>query len=67
MTLAPSGKGHALSGCNDGAALPEGFDPTACQGLGMSLVSALSAQIGGELRIDRGEGGDCTRFTVLFA
>jgi two-component sensor histidine kinase len=67
VTLAPSGKRHALSVSNDGAALPEGFDPTACKGLGMKLVSSLATQIGGELRIDRGEGGDCTRFTVLFA
>ena len=67
VTLAPSGKRHALSVCNDGAALPEGFDPSACKGLGMNLVSSLATQIGGELRIDRGERGDCTRFTVLFA
>ncbi len=67
VTLAPSGKRHALSVCNDGAGLPEGFDPTASEGLGMTLVSSLVGQIGGELRIDRGDDGDCTRFTVLFA
>ncbi len=67
VTLAPAGKGHALSVSNDGAGLPEGFDPTACKGLGMKLVSSLATQIGGELRIDRGDDGDCTRFTVLFA
>jgi two-component system, sensor histidine kinase PdtaS len=67
VTLAQSGKGHALSVSNGGSDLPEGFDPTACKGLGMTLVSSLAAQIGGELRIDRGDNGDCTRFTVLFA
>jgi two-component sensor histidine kinase len=67
VTLAPSGKGHALSVSNSGSELPEGFDPRACKGLGMTLVSSLAAQISGELRIDRGEGNDCTRFTVLFA
>lgn len=67
VTLAPCGKGHALSVCNAGANLPEDFDPTACKGLGMTLVSSLVTQIGGELRIDRGDDGDCTRFTVLFA
>ena len=67
VTLAPAGSGHALSVRNDGAGLPEGFDPTACKGLGMKLVSSLATQIGGELRIDRGEANDCTRFTVLFA
>ena len=67
VALAPSGKGHALSVSNDGSDLPEGFDPTNSKGLGMTLVSSLVAQIGGELRIDRGEDNDCTRFTVLFA
>jgi two-component system, sensor histidine kinase PdtaS len=62
-----SRKGHALSVCNKGSALPEGFDPMASRGLGMSLVSALAKQIGGELRIDRGDKNDCTRFTVFFA
>ena len=33
----------------------------------MNLVSSLVAQIGGELRIDRGDNSDCTKFTVLFA
>jgi two-component sensor histidine kinase len=67
VTLAQSGKGHALSVRNDGSSLPEGFDPTACKGLGMALVSWLVGQIGGELRMDRGDDNDCARFTVLFA
>ena len=67
VTLSPAGKRHALSVRNDGAGLPEDFDPTACKGLGMKLVSSLATQIGGELRIDRGDDNDCTRFTVLFA
>jgi two-component system, sensor histidine kinase PdtaS len=62
-----SRKGHALSICNKGSDLPEGFDPMASSGLGMSLVAALVKQIGGELRIDHGDKNDCTRFTVLFA
>ncbi len=67
VKLAPSATGHALSVCNDGVDLPEGFDPTASKGLGMTLVSSLVEQIGGELWIDRGDTNDCTRFTVLFA
>ena len=59
-------KGYALSVCNKGPALPAGFDPAACDGLGMKLVSSFVEQIGGELRIDRGDANDCTRFTVLF-
>jgi two-component sensor histidine kinase len=59
-------KGYALSVGNDGSSLPAGFDPAACSGLGMTLVSSLVGQIGGELRIDRGDRNDGTRFTVLF-
>ena len=66
VKLAPSEKGHALSVCNDGSSLPEGFDPTACRSLGMSLVSSLVGQIDGKLRIDRGDENHGTRFTVLF-
>ncbi|MCX7363263.1 MAG: sensor histidine kinase [Alphaproteobacteria bacterium] len=61
-----SGRAYALSVCNDGFALPAGFDPIASKGLGMSLVSALVEQIGGELLIDRGEDNKGARFTVLF-
>ncbi len=63
----PSGEGYALSVCNEGSTLPDGFDPTACSGLGLRLVSSLVAQIGGELRIDRGADDVSTRFTVLFS
>ena len=59
-------KGYALSVCNKGPALPAGFDPAACDGLGMKLVSSFVKQIDGELQIDRGDSNDCTRFTVLF-
>lgn len=67
VKLAPCGKGHALSVGNDGSGLPDGFDPTACKGLGMNLVSSLVTQIGGQLQIDRDDTNDGTRFTVLFA
>ncbi len=66
VKLAQSGEGYALSVSNAGSILPEGFDPTACTGLGMNLVLSLAGQIGGELRVDRGEKNDGTRFTVLF-
>ncbi|CAN5907941.1 hypothetical protein BH11PSE3_BH11PSE3_17030 [soil metagenome] len=58
--------GYSLSVSNDGPALPAGFDPLASKRLGMVLVANLVAQIGGELRIDRGDKQDCTRFAVLF-
>jgi two-component sensor histidine kinase len=58
--------GYALSVSNDGPALPEGFDPGASKGLGMRIIGSFTRQIGGELRIGRGDDGDGARFTVLF-
>ena len=57
--------GYALSVSNDGPALPEGFDPDASKGLGMRIIRSFTNQIGGELRIGRGDDGQGTRFTVL--
>jgi two-component system, sensor histidine kinase PdtaS len=58
--------GNALSVSNDGPALPEGFDPGASKGLGMRIIHSFARQIGGELRIGRGDDGEGARFTVLF-
>jgi two-component system, sensor histidine kinase PdtaS len=60
-------KGYALSVSNDGAPLPEGFDPVARKGLGMRIVLSFVERIGGELRIGRGENNNGARFTVLFS
>jgi two-component sensor histidine kinase len=67
VTLEPQAGRAALSVCNHGSALPDDFDPAASKGLGMSLISSLVEQIGGELRVDRGEDNQGTRFTVLFS
>jgi two-component system, sensor histidine kinase PdtaS len=58
--------GYALSVANDGPALPEGFDPAASKGLGMSIVRSLIGRIGGEFQIGRGDNSQGPRFTVLF-
>ena len=58
--------GYSLSVSNDGPALPEGFDPGASKGLGMKIIQSFARQIGGELRIGRGDDGHGARFTVLF-
>ncbi len=58
--------GYALSVSNDGPALPEEFDPRAGKGLGMKIIRSFTNQIGGELRIGRGDNGQGARFTVLF-
>ena len=60
-------KGHALSVINDGPGLPDGFDPTDRKGLGMRIIRSLVEQIGGELRIGRGDKHQGMRFTVLFS
>ncbi len=62
-----SAYGYALSVSNAGPALPEGFDPTANKGLGMKIIQSFARQIGGELRIGRGDDGRGARFTVLFS
>lgn len=66
VTLEPQASRSALSVRNHGSVLPDDFDPAASRGLGMSLISSLVEQIGGELRVDRGKDNQGTRFTVLF-
>lgn len=63
---APAEDGHVLSVCSDGPALPQDFDPAAGEGLGMKIVLALVAQIGGTLQV--GPCAQCqgTRFAVAF-
>ena len=61
------GKGYALSVANEGSDLPDGFDPAAGKGLGMRIVGSFVKQIGGDLRIGRGDHNQGTRFTVLFS
>jgi two-component sensor histidine kinase len=68
VSLAPNlEKGYALSVSNDGLPLPEGFDPTACTGLGMKIIRSLVGQIRGELRVGPGDKNQGTRCTVLFS
>jgi two-component sensor histidine kinase len=59
-------EGYALSVSDDGAGLPEGFDPAAGGGLGMKVVSALVRQLNGKLLFGPAGGSRGTRFTVLF-
>jgi two-component sensor histidine kinase len=59
-------KGYLLSVSNEGPGLPEGFDPICSKGLGMRVIRCFVEQIGGELRIGRGDKNERTKFTVLF-
>ncbi len=68
VSLKPSSeKNYALSVCNDGPCLPNGFDPADCKGLGMRIIRSLVKQIGGELRFGRANWNQGARFTVLFS
>jgi PAS domain S-box-containing protein len=49
---------------DNGKGLPESFNPDKPEGFGMQLVSILTEQIGGHIRIERGEG---TKFVLEFA
>lgn len=60
-------KSYSLSVSNEGPPLPDDFDPAACKGLGMKIIRALVKRIDGELKIDRGDRSQGTRFTVLFS
>lgn len=57
---------YALSVCNDGPALPDGFDLTAGNGQGMRIIRSFVERIGGELCVSRRDENQGTRFTVLF-
>lgn len=68
VRLSEAGDGRqVLSVANQGPRLPADFDIAACKGLGMSLISALVAQIGGELRVEPGEMGEGANFSVFFS
>jgi two-component sensor histidine kinase len=60
-------QGYALSVCNDGPALPDGFDPDGCKGLGMKIIRSLLRKIGGVLRFGRGADNQGALFVVLFS
>jgi two-component sensor histidine kinase len=66
LEAVPEGR-YALSVTNNGPPLPQDFDTAAGKGLGIRIVRAFVAQLGGELRIDRGEQREGARFTVLFS
>lgn len=51
----PSPHRHLISVVDDGPGLPAEFKPDEGKGLGMKIIRALTSEIGGELRIVRGE------------
>ncbi len=56
----------ALSVTDDGAGLPEEFDPAASSGLGVNLVRSLAGQLEGSATWSAATPGPGTRVTVTF-
>jgi two-component sensor histidine kinase len=55
-----------LQVCNDGDALPAGFDPNRPSGLGMRVITSLATQLRGRLEARPGANGSGACFTVTF-
>jgi len=64
MTLRSTGSTAILEVADDGAGLPPGFDLSTTTGMGLTLVQALSKQVGGRLRLE--QAGPGTRFVLEF-
>jgi two-component sensor histidine kinase len=52
---------------DDGAGLPEGFDPTIGGGVGFSLIRRIAEQLGGQLEFDQQLPGLCVRLLLPIA
>jgi two-component sensor histidine kinase len=58
---------YALSVCNGGPGLPEGYDPMAHKGLGMRIIRSFVDLIRAELKIGTDDKGQGARFEVIFS
>lgn len=56
--------GYSLAVSDDGPGLPDEFNPAATRGLGMKIISSLVRQIGGSLKIGKGDNGKGAQFIV---
>ena len=61
----PAG-GYFLAVANQGAAVPDTFDPKTSKGFGMKVVTALVEQLGGKLVIGGADNDRNPTFTILF-
>jgi two-component sensor histidine kinase len=53
-----------LSVSDEGAGLPEGFDPLKVKGLGMRIISAFSQQLGGDVKVSSLSPGTAFEVTI---
>ncbi|MBP1807477.1 sensor histidine kinase [Rubellimicrobium aerolatum] len=51
LRVEPRGGTLRVEVADDGAGLPEGFEPRRSTGLGMRIIAALAAQVGGEVAV----------------
>lgn len=61
MSIERTDEGMMITVTDNGAGLPDGFDPSRSEGLGLKLVSLIVDQLGGSLSYAAAEG---TTFTV---
>ena len=66
VSLEERPEGYALSVGDDGAGLPDGFDPVASRGLGMKIVLGQAQHLNGRVVAGPADGGKGARFTITF-
>jgi two-component sensor histidine kinase len=64
VSLTADGSHVKLGVSDNGVGLPEGFDPRNSSSFGWQLIRNLTAQVGGEVNVDRNSG---TRVQISFA
>ncbi len=65
VVLKAQGPAFSLRVADGGPGLPDGFDPTRTEGLGLRIVRGLVAQLQGRLDCGPGEDGEGAAFTVV--
>lgn len=63
VRLDQAGLTHVLTVRNDGADLPEGFDPMQSKSLGLRIVRAMAQQLGGKFEMCREDGWTLCRLS----
>jgi two-component sensor histidine kinase len=67
VTYKVKGEHRELAVCDQGAGVPDGFDVTRSEGLGMKVVRVLAKQLGGRVEVASNPKGQGACFRVAFA